>query len=104
MKGLDEAGRKLWRWLRKNYDTTDCEPLVIELCIAADRLAEIRQLLREADRPLDKTRLMAAEAACLGRFLRIWKELGLSDDDTPPMSNSELARHASMQRWSRAKS
>lgn len=96
---LNKAGRQLRRWLAAHYDLAGCEPLAAELCILADRLAEIRKLIQEATGTLDKTRLMSAEVSVLGQYVRVWKQLGLAEDPTTTVDPSTLGRKAAMERW-----
>ncbi len=81
-KGLNQAGRRLWRWLTAAFDTTGCEPLATELCVVADRLAAVRALLPEATTAADRGRLIASEVRLLGQYARLWRVLGLADADT----------------------
>ncbi len=97
-KGLKPAGGQLWSWLGKHYDLSDCEPLATQLCILADRLVEVRDLMADATRTLDKTRLMGAEVSVLGQYVRVWKELGLGEEPAA-VNPSALGRKAAMERW-----
>jgi hypothetical protein len=97
-RGLKPAGRRLWSWLTKHYALADCEPLAAELCVLADRLAEVRELMQSTARPLDKTRLMSAEVSVLGQYVRVWKQLGLAEEPTT-VNPSALGRKAAMERW-----
>lgn len=83
---LGPAGRRLWRWLRRQFDgVDDLEPLALELCRLADRLHEVRARLAAPDLPaLDFARLAGAEVRLSASFVRTWRALGLSDGDSPP--------------------
>lgn len=99
---LNEAGAGLLEWLRKRYDLSDCEPLAHELCCIADRLEQVRALMAAAERPLDVTRLISSEVALQGQFVRVWRALGLDEnEEKPPVDVSAAARRAAMARWGR---
>jgi hypothetical protein len=73
---LGYEGTQLFLWCQDHFD--DCEsvePLLIELCQLADRLAEIR---RELAKGLD-ARLLSAEVKFANQYARAWKLLGLAD-------------------------
>jgi hypothetical protein len=93
-----KAGHQLQRWLAAHYDLGDCQPLATELCVLADRLAEIRELMQQAEKTLDKTRLMSAEVSVLGQYVRVWKALGLAEEPST-VDASALGRRAAMERW-----
>ena len=40
-KTLGKAGAALWAWLHENFDADTTEPLDMELCCTADRLAAV---------------------------------------------------------------
>ena len=87
-KTLKKPGRELWKWLTSNYEMVGCEPLAVELCSIQDRLAEIREVLaRDGVQPgtdaSKKHPLLDSEVKLSGQFMRIWRVLGLADNDEP---------------------
>lgn len=86
-KGLNPAGRQLWRWLVDTCGTHDIEPvepLAVELCRLSGRLATIREKLAAEDLSLaDQGRLTNMEVKLNGAFVRAWRSLGLSDKEAP---------------------
>jgi hypothetical protein len=77
-KRLGPDGRHLWRWVSARYVTDGCEPLLNEICEVTDRLCRVRESLRGTDKP--DTRLLAAEVKLLAQYARLWKLLGLADE------------------------
>ena len=79
---FSDAGRRLWRWVARNYATSGCEPLVREICILADRLTQIREALAAPDlKSADRGRLINAEIKVVGQYTRMWRLLGLADPE-----------------------
>jgi len=96
---LGTAGRKLWQEISKDSDIEGAEPLLTELCVVADRLAEIRTILKRDGLVTAKGRkhpLCDMEARLSGHYATLWKLLGLADDPNepkrPPGRPTELER------------
>ena len=73
---LGTAGRKLFEWGEKNFNSGGVEPLFLQLCQLEDRLAAVRCELKKG---VDG-RLIGAETKLVAQYGRLWKLLGLSDD------------------------
>jgi hypothetical protein len=85
-KDLGKPGRELWNWLADSTEGDGTEPLEVELCKLADRLAEVRLAIKAGtlqDEKGRKNQLLDIEIKLSGQFMRVWRTLGLADDDTP---------------------
>jgi hypothetical protein len=77
-KTLQAEGIALWKWMAERFEISGLEPLLEQLCQTQDRLAAVRAQSRKG--PPDG-RLVNSETKLLSQYVRIWKLLGLSDDD-----------------------
>ena len=83
------AGRRLWRSVTSQYDVAGVENLLAELCKLADRLQEIRDALNRdglmIGEPGKQRRhpLADLEVKVSAQFQKVYKQMGLSDDQEP---------------------
>lgn len=82
-KDLKAEGRRIWRQIAADYDIAGNEPVLLELCRTADRLAEIRERMRTAADNTEFLRLTNAEAKAAGTWARCWRLLGLQQAEIP---------------------
>ena len=110
--GLATRGRKFWRDVVDEFDLTDAERhLLHEACRSLDRIDALEALVATEGQTVTgstgQTVLHPAIAEARQQRLvlgRLVKQLELPDEDTPPTSsmNTDRARYAAQQRWSRA--
>jgi hypothetical protein len=70
----EQAGREDWEWLHTECDVQPCRPLAVELCRAADRLAEIRVEIKKRGVVMSngkKNPLLAEEARVQKQYVLI---------------------------------
>ena len=90
---LGAAGAALSAELEAIYDLDDSQPLLVRLCLVADRLEQLRAKIAQADlTTVEASRLLQAEARAQGSYARFWKLLGLSDQ--PPTGPGRTGRPA----------
>jgi hypothetical protein len=80
---LKAPGKRLWRWVTDHYIVTGAEPLLGEICHVYDRMAEIRQKLEGTPHANDRRPLLNHEVKLSGQYLKLWRALGLSDENKP---------------------
>ena len=119
-KGLDTAGKKLWKQLTENYDWADCEERLhtAEMaCRALDLAQKLQGIIDSAETLRTKgsagQQVQIPEVQSLvsvrAQYTALMKSLMLSEADVPehgaqkggPMSRQESARKAASARWSR---
>ena len=112
--GLATRGRKFWRDVVDEFDLTDAERhLLHEACRSLDRIDALEALVATEGQTVTgstgQTVLHPAIAEARQQRLvlgRLVKQLDLPDEDeyTPakPSINTDRARYAAQQRWSRA--
>lgn len=84
--GLGKAGRLLLEELESGYTLDGLEPAVTELCRAADRLQQIRDILTRDGLVQANGRkhvLVDAETKQAALFVSLWRLIGLADSDQP---------------------
>jgi hypothetical protein len=78
---------RLWKWLIENADgVLESRPLVVELAVIADRLAEVRAKLAQQGLTVTAARgriavnpLLGQETRLLKQYENLWRTLGLAD-------------------------
>jgi P27 family predicted phage terminase small subunit len=86
---LQAAGRQLWRRISSEFEVRGTEDLLQELCRLADRLAEVRSVLKAEGLVVgvgDKQRrhpLADLEPKLSAQYQKVWRLLGLADSDQP---------------------
>lgn len=110
--GLGKRGRTFWRDVVAEFDLTDAERhLLHEACRSLDRIDALEALVADEGMTVTgstgQTVLHPGIAEARQQRLvlgRLVKQLELPDEDTPPTSsmNTDRARYAAQQRWSRA--
>lgn len=80
-KELDKAGRALWAWLNRNFDSSGTEPLAAELCFLWDRSTLAEEGVMPAAGKGKRHPLMDSEVKLSGQFMRVWRTLGLADTE-----------------------
>jgi hypothetical protein len=85
-KTLKKEGLALWKQLVSEWDLTDSEPLLSELCHTCDRLAEVRAILAKDGLMVDGARhpLSEAEIKLANLFRQVYRQLDLREEPAKP--------------------
>jgi hypothetical protein len=79
-EGLGTAGLELFDFCDDTFEIRDVLPVVTELCKIADRLQQVRELLKDAP----DGRLINSEVKLSASYARLWKMAGFGDKDPQP--------------------
>jgi hypothetical protein len=96
--GLGKSGLALLDGLENDFDLGSVMPAAVELARVADRLSEVRGILKQSGLMLGTKRhpLCDTEGKLMAQYVALWKVCGFADPDTParPVGRPSTAERA----------
>lgn len=99
--GLQKSGRELWRKIAEMGSIDGVQPLLQELCKLQDRLTDVRATLEKDGLIVGGKKHVLAdlEPKLSAQFQKIWKLLGLADDEPTAKRPPGRPTQADREQW-----